>query len=81
MPVYNPAGKYLVKLNVNGVARKVSYMATNTTLTNCLWADVDQYSLKTRGGVQAPCHSVSYPLWRKDVVDVSGAILWLFFAE
>ncbi|CAN0341932.1 unnamed protein product, partial [Ectocarpus sp. 13 AM-2016] len=23
MPVYNPAGKYIVKLNVNGVASKV----------------------------------------------------------
>lgn len=27
MPVYNPAGKYLVKLTVNGVSRKVTLRA------------------------------------------------------
>ncbi|CAM9119736.1 unnamed protein product [Ectocarpus sp. 12 AP-2014] len=67
MPVYNPAGKYIVKLNVNGVARKVvvddllptgdsgQLLCSATTDKSELWVSIiEKAYLKVNGGYDFP---------------------------
>ena len=67
MPIYNPAGKYLVKLHVNGIARKVlvddrlplskdgRLMTSHTTHAQELWVSIiEKAYMKLNGGYDFP---------------------------
>ena len=67
MPIYNPAGKYLVKLHVNGIARKVvvddrfplsrdgRLMTSHTTHAQELWVSIiEKAYMKVNGGYDFP---------------------------
>jgi len=67
VPIYNPAGKYLVKLHVNGIARKVlvddrlplskdgQLMTSHTTHGQELWVSlIEKAYMKLNGGYDFP---------------------------
>ena len=67
LPIYNPAGKYLVKLHVNGIARKVlvddrfplsrdgQMMTSHTTHPQELWVSIiEKAYMKLNGGYDFP---------------------------
>ena len=66
-PIYNPAGKYLVKLHINGIARKVlvddrlplsrdgRLMTSHTTHAQELWVSIiEKAYMKLNGGYDFP---------------------------
>ena len=67
MPIYNPAGKYLVKLHINGIERKVAVddrfplskdgriMTSHTTHAQELWVQIiEKAYMKVNGGYDFP---------------------------